>query len=259
MPGGPRPYVLIVGGLLAPPVAYRPMRRRLLERGAAHVDIAPISAVDWGRAGLAGFCALQRKVARAIARAHEASGGAPILVVGHSGGGLLARLAMADAPYRGQVGGAGAMVGCLVTLGSPHDLHRAPLSRGHEGVRLAAFLAEHEGGARRAPGTGYLTVASDTVRPRLPTDVPPRRGPIARAQHAFFRRITGPTLASGSDGIVSLSLAHLEGAEHLTLHGTYHGVVGSPWYGDAAVIDAWWPAALRAWRQASARRTASGP
>lgn len=242
--------MLIVGGLLAPPLAYRPMRRRLLARGARRVDVAAISAIDWGRAGLAGFGALQRTVARSIERTCAASDGVPIVVVGHSGGGLLARLAMADAPYRGQVGGAAANVGCLVTLGSPHGLHRAPLPRAHEGVRLASFLAEHEQGARHAPGTGYLTVASDVVRPRASTDVGRRRGPIARAQHAFFRRITGPTLSSGSDGIVSAELAHLDGAEHLTLHDTYHGVVGAPWYGDASVVDVWWPVALRAWRVA---------
>ncbi len=26
--------------------------------------------------------------------------------------------------------------------------------------------------------------------------------------------------------------------------------VGAPWYGDASVVDVWWPVALRAWRVA---------
>ena len=128
-----QPDVLIVGGLLSPPVAYRRMRRRLLDRGAASVDIAPVSVLDWGRAGLVGFGPLQAKVVRSIRRTWDRAGSRPILVVGHSGGGLLARLAMCEAPYRGRVGGAAPMVGCLVTLGSPHDLHRAPLAHSHEG------------------------------------------------------------------------------------------------------------------------------
>jgi pimeloyl-ACP methyl ester carboxylesterase len=243
------PWVLIVGGLLAPPVAYRRMRQRLLDRGAAGVDIAPVHALDWGRAAVRGFGALQGKVALAIERAYRRAAGRPILVVGHSGGGLLARLAMCEAPYRGRVGGVADRVGCLVTLGSPHDLHLAPLRGTHEGVRLAAFLARHAPGAHHAPGTGYLTVASDAVRPG--TGSSRWRGPVARTQHAFFRRVTGPTLASGSDGIVSLSLAHLPGARHLTLHEALHGVVGSPWYGDEEVIDRWWPVALDAWRDAT--------
>jgi hypothetical protein len=247
-----RPHVLIVGGLLTPPMGYRRMRRRLLDRGAARVDIAPVSVLDWAWAGLNGFGALQRKVARAIGRTRAGSG-RPIIVVGHSGGGLLARLAMSDTPYRGQVGGAASMVGCLVTLGSPHDLHRAPLERAHEGVRLAAFLARWQPGAEHQPPTGYVTVASDAVSP-LPTGRPVRRGgPLARLQGAFFRRVTGPTLASGSDGMVSLSLAHLPGARQVTLHGTYHGVLGSPWYGDADAIDQWWPHALEAWVEATTR------
>lgn len=251
--------MLVVGGLLAPPIAYHPMRRRLRARGAAHVDIAPVSVFDWARAGLTGFGALQVKVAGAIGRSFARAGGRPILVVGHSGGGLLTRLAMCDVPYRGRVGGAARMVGCLVTLGSPHDLHRAPLRGTHEGVRLAAFLARAEPGAHHAPRTAYLTVASDAVPSRPAATDALRRGPLARAQHAFFRRITGPTLAPGGDGIVSLSLAHLEGARRLTLHQALHGVVGSPWYGDEAVVDEWWPIALGAWREAVAQGDDAGP
>jgi hypothetical protein len=146
------------------------------------------------------------------------------------------------------------MVGCLVTLGSPHALHHAPLGAAHEGVRLAAFLDEHVPGAWHAPRTGYLTVAADTVSVP-PADAPPRRGPVARLRHAFFRRVTGPILGPGSDGIVSVSIAHLEGAHQLTLHEALHGVTGSPWYGDGAVIDSWWPAAVSVWRAALEARS----
>jgi hypothetical protein len=252
-PRDERPHVLLVGGLLTPPLGYRRVRRRLLDRGAATVDIAPVSVIDWARAGLVGFGPLQRKVTRAILRAH-ARGGRPILVVGHSGGGLLVRLAMSDAPYRGQVGGAAPMVGCLVTLGSPHDLHHAPIPHPHEGVRLAAFLAGRQPGAYHSPATGYVTVASDAVPAPPATRRARRRSPLGRIQDAFFRRITGPALAPGGDGIVSVALAHLEGARRLTLHDVYHGVIGSPWYGDEAVIDAWWPVAVEAWREAIRRR-----
>jgi hypothetical protein len=230
------------------------MRARLLARGAGRVDIAPVTVLDWARAGLAGFGALQSTVVRAIEATYARGDGRPILVVGHSGGGLLARLAMCDAPYRGRIGGAAPMVGCLVTLGSPHELHHAPLGAAHEGVRLAAFLDRHAPGAWHAPSTGYLTVASDMVPVPPPSASVPRRGPIARAQHAFFRRVTGPPLAPGSDGIVSLSLAHLDGARQLTLHGSLHGIVGSPWYGDDAVMDEWWPEALGVWYEALATR-----
>ena len=75
-PGAEAPHVLIVGGLLTPPLGYRRVRRRLLDRGAAGVVIAPVSALDWAWAGLTGFGALQRKVARAIGRTRAAGCGA---------------------------------------------------------------------------------------------------------------------------------------------------------------------------------------
>jgi hypothetical protein len=252
-PSDERPHVLLVGGLLTPPLGYRRVRQRLLDRGAATVDIAPVSVIDWARAGVAGFGGLQRKLTRAILRTHARSG-RPILVVGHSGGGLLARLAMSDTPYRGQVGGAAPMVGCLVTLGSPHDLQRAPIPHPHEGTRLAAFLAARQPGAYHSRVTGYVTVASDAVPAPHATRRAAHQSPLGRIQDAFFRRITGPPLAPGGDGIVSVTLAHLEGARQLTFHDVYHGVIGSPWYGDAAAIDAWWPVAVEVWREAIRRR-----
>jgi hypothetical protein len=243
--------------MVSPPIAYRRMRHRLLERGAAVVDIAPVRVFDWAWAGCRGFGPLQGKVAAAIRHTFERGGGRPIVVVGHSGGGLLARLAMCDAPYRGRVGGVAPMVGCLVTLGSPHDLHLSALAGDHEGTRLAAFLAERSPGARFAPATAYLTVASDVVPAGPGIREPPPRGSLDAMRRRFFRRVVGPPMPPGGDGIVPLALAHLEGARQLTLHEALHGVVGAPWYGDAVIVDTWWPQAVSAWRDVvSSRRDA---
>src|SRR5712691_5239542 len=98
------PTVLILGGFLTSPPLYRRMRRRLLDRGAAGVVVAPIWLPDWlliaardigpiltrsGRAVLA---------ARALADASPRSRGAPLLVVGHSAGGIIARLLTSPEP-----------------------------------------------------------------------------------------------------------------------------------------------------------------
>ncbi len=251
-----RPYVLILEGLISPPMAYRPMRGRLLERGAAGVDLAPIHVHDWIRAGITGFGALQGRTANAVRRTYDRAGGRPIMLVGHSGGGNLARLALSDTPYRGRATAVAPLVGCLVTLGTPHALHESPTTLRHQGVKLSEFLEQANPGAWFAPTTGYLTVASDAVRPRTPdaaTASPGSRGGLRRA---FFRRIVGPLLPTGSDGVVSLEWAHLAGATNLTYHDVLHGVVGGPWYGDAAIIDRWWPVALDVWRAACAARLA---
>jgi pimeloyl-ACP methyl ester carboxylesterase len=172
------------------------------------------------------------------------------MVVGHSGGGLLARLALCDAPYRGRIGGASGRVAALVSLGSPHDLHLVA-GAAHGGVHLARFLATHEPGAFHAPRTGYLTVASDRIRGvGRPHSMP------GRARAAFFETIVGPPSPDGSDGIVSVEHAHLPGARQLTFPDILHGVVGGPWYGDEVAIDRWWPIALSTWRDALQAREA---
>ena len=253
-----QPFVLIIEGLISPPIAYRPLRDRLLARGAAGVDLAPVHVYDWIRAGVTGFGALQGRAANAVRRAHEHAGGRPIMVVGHSGGGNLARLAMCDAPYRGRTTAVAPLVGCLVTLGTPHRLHESPTSLRHHGVKVSEFLEQRNPGAWFSPSTGYVTVASDAVRPRLPRSGPPRRTPLGRLDRAFFRLIVGPLLPTGSDGVVAVEWAHLAGATNLTYHDVYHGVVGGPWYGDGAIVDRWWPVAVDTWRAACAARAAVG-
>ncbi len=253
-----QPRVLILEGLISPPIAYRRMRQRLLDHGAAGVDLAPVHVHDWIRAGIRGFGALQMRAADAIEGSHERAGRRPILVVGHSGGGVLARLAMAAAPYQGRATAVSPLVGCLVTLGTPHSLHDSPTRMRHAGVQLSEFLARYEPGAWHAPTTGYVTVGSDAVRPRSGEIAAGRGRGLDRMRRASFGRIIGPLLPSGSDGVVSLDWAHLEGAANLTYHDVLHGVVGGPWYGDDEVIDRWWPVAVGAWRRALEAR-AAGP
>lgn len=239
------------------------MRDRLLARGAAGVDLAPVHVHDWVRAGATGFGAIQGRVAKAVRLASEHAGGRPIIVIGHSGGGNLARLAMSDVAYQGRPTAVAPLVGCLVTLGTPHALHESPTSLRHQGVRLSEFLERQNPGAWFAPTTGYVTVASDAVRPG-PTGVPvrartpPLLRPLRRLSRAFFLRLVGPLLPTGSDGVVSVEWAHLSGAINLTYHDVYHGVLGGPWYGDAAIVDRWWPVAVDAWRAACAARAAPG-
>jgi hypothetical protein len=48
--------------------------------------------------------------------------------------------------------------------------------------------------------------------------------------------------------------ALIPGARHLVFDDVLHGVFGGPWYGDADIIDRWWPVALEAWRGALAAR-----
>jgi hypothetical protein len=244
--------VLIVGGFLTEPVNYRRVRQRLLERGAAAVSIAPIHIPDWLAAGIVGFGPIRARTARQVREAWDRAGRSPIILVGHSGGGILGRLAMSDTPIDGRGRGVASAVGCLVTLGTPHQLARSRVRFRHRGIEAARFLDRHTPGAWHEPRTGYLTVASDFIKPA--DALPGPRWDRLRAR--AFWSIVGPIAPAGSDGIVSVNAAHLDGARQLTFPDVRHGHVGGPWYGDAEVIDRWWPVAVELWRDALAARDA---
>jgi hypothetical protein len=243
--------VLIVGGFLTEPVNYRRVRQRLLERGAGAVTIAGIHIPDWLAAGVVGFGPIRARTARHVREAWAAAGRRPIILIGHSGGGILARLAMSDTPIDGRGRGVAAAVGCLVTLGTPHELARARVRVRHRGIEAAQFLDRHTPGAWHQPRTGYLSVASSLVKPA--DAVPGNRWDRFRTR--VFWSIVGPIASAGSDGIVSVTAAHLDGARQITFEDVRHGHVGGPWYGDGEMIDRWWPVAVELWRSALAART----
>jgi hypothetical protein len=241
------PRVLIVGGFMTAPPNYFPLRRRLLARGAAGVDMAPIGPLDWLAAGAIGFGPLLAATGRAIGRSYRRAGRVPVLVVGHSGGGIVARLALAPEPYRGRHAAVAEKVGALVTLGTPHALAgmRGPLD--HAGHHAGRFLDAVSPGAHFAPRTAYLSVGSRYLRPRPVT----RLGPLDRVLALGHAALLGDTARDAvGDGMVPLSAVHLEGAEQLTFDDVSHGHVGHGWYGDASIVDRWWPLAVRLWRGA---------
>ncbi|CAN5652580.1 alpha/beta fold hydrolase [soil metagenome] len=241
----PRPHVVIIGGYLTEPLFYGPMRKRLLARGALRVTIAGLHEPDWLAAAFAGFGPALLRGARAIREArHEAPD--PLIVVGHSAGGIVARLAMSPAPLDGRHVGVADDVGCLATLGTPHSLRPHRPWWEHAGQRATRFLERTTPGAWFAPATGYVTVGSVAVPPRGQDPAPPPKQLLNRLLTSFV----GPTSSVGGDGIVTDDLARLPGARHVTLHDSLHGTFGGPWYGDGHVMDSWWPVVVEEWRAA---------
>ena len=248
-----QPSVLIVGGFATIPPNYWALRRRLLRRGAARVDIAPLWTPDWLLAGILGFGGILRRTGRAIARTYAAGGRRPIIVVGHSAGGIAARLAMSRVPFNGRVAGVADAVGCLVTLGTPHGLAGLANRYQHTGHQAAAFLDRETPGAFFAPRTAYLTVGSRLVDAAFP-------GLAGRLASEFFSIAVGEETNALGDGIVPFSAMHLDGAEQLTFDDVRHGMIGAPWYGDDAILDRWWPVAIRLWQETlESRRAAEAP
>ncbi len=257
MTDGERPHVLIVGGFLTSPPLYWSMRDALLARDVASVSIAPVWTPDWFLAGWVGLGPLMRRTGKAVVRAHRLAGGRPLLVVGHSAGGVLARLAMSPEPYRGRRAGVAEAYGALVTLGTPHHPVEPRGRQNRAGYDATSYLDRTIPGAWFAPRTGYLSVGSRYAEGGRREDRDGRRRRTGR----LYAMIGGEEARIGwGDGLIPEAVVHLEGARQLTLEGVIHGQsMGARWYGSEPAIDGWWAAALEVWRGAVAAREMSAP
>lgn len=256
-PADLRPTILVLGGFITSAPWYRPFAAALRARGAAGVIVAPIWIPDWILASVRGLGPLTTRAGRALLRASAASAaspasrGAPVLVIGHSAGGMLARLLTSAVPFEGRRLNGSSRIGAIVTLGTPHVT-----GGGRWGGRIARAAARFADlnvpGACFAPTTGYVSVASQATAAREQAQ---------NGTERFVRRLYDGVLpqpgldpATG-DGLVPTAAALLDGARQLVLDDAVHGPgTRVPWYGAEAQLDRWWPLALEAWRAALAAR-----
>lgn len=247
--------MLVLGGFLTAPPMYGRFAERLRDRGAAAVVVAQMWTPDWLLAATRGPVAIATRSGRALLEAGrlsaELSEGAPVLVVGHSAGGLIARILTAPEPVGGRKFAAAGRIGAIATLGTPHSL---AAGRGI-GKQLRASISEIADAA--APGTlhsprvGYVSVGSRAIR----SD--PLGNGRERVADLLYRSVIGRAAVPGTegDGLVPLAAAMLPGSREVTLDGAIHGPsAGGPWYGTDGPMDEWWPVALGAWREALAVR-----
>jgi hypothetical protein len=254
------PVVLFAGGFLTRPGWYDSLVAALRERGAADVVVAPVYPPDWILAAVRGLGPITTRVGRALLEAGErsvaspGSRGAPVLYVGHSGGGVVGRLLTSPVPFEGRRLNASGRIGALVTLGTPHlvgDDARWGSRVAEAGVR---FANRHVPGAFFAPTTAYLAVGS-----RFVAGHPEAEDGRARFMWRLYEDVhpSPDELPVFGDGLVPVASALLPGARHLVLDDAVHGPgVHAPWYGQDAQLDAWWPVALEAWRDALRARRA---
>ena len=245
-----RPTVLILGGFLTAPPLYSAFVRRLKARGAAGVVVAPTWTPDWLLSSTKGPWAIATRSGRALlaagSLAAEVSDGAPVLVVGHSAGGLIARILTSPEPLPGKRFGAARRIGTIVSLGTPH------LLAGGVGIgrflnrTLAAVAEQAAPGACHSPSIGYVSVASRAIRGD------PLGTGRERVAHLLYRSVLGKAAVPGmeGDGLVPVASTRLEGWRHIVVDGAVHGPIGrADWYGADSPMDLWWPEALAAWHE----------
>jgi hypothetical protein len=250
------PTVLVIGGFLSSPPVYGPFRERLLERGVRHVEIAQIWTPDWILSVRRGGGPIATRAARSLLKAVEVADGVPLLIVGHSSGGVAARVLTATEPYEGRRFAGARRVGAIVSLGSPHiNAMEADPAR-WKGSGTATFANQHVPGAFWAPRVGYLSVASRWLAGR---DDPEQDGREKTARR-FYEQVLSPPYPPviEGDGLIPVEAALLPGARHIVLDDVAHAPgARHRWYGSQDVIDEWWPAALATWQDALIARAAA--
>lgn len=221
---------MVLGGFLSRPGLYDQLRRTIegLSHGATWA--VPVSPMEWaGAVTAAGWLRILRKLHRTVKIAVDANDGRRVTLVGHSAGGVMARLYLSPEPFKGETFNGLTRVSQLITLGSPHKNVRGALMR--------RWVDRTLPGAYFAPDVVYQSVAGSLIKGD-------RRGSAKeKAAYVVYRHLAGSGGVWG-DGLVPVPCAHLDGAEQRTLPDVGHAPVGSgDWYGTPKVVRHWWSSA----------------
>ncbi len=234
MTGNASQPIVILGGFLSPGTVYAGMRQALAAHSGQPVSVVDTQVYDWlPSVSLAGWALLLMKLDRTVRRAAQDSATGKVTLVGHSAGGVLARIFLSPEPFLGRRYAGLERVVHLITLGSPHH-NQGGLRRGG---RMSRWADRHYPGAAFSPPVTYTSVAGKLSRGD-PNGLP-------RAQWAgrVYREICGDGEAWG-DGLVPVPSALLSGSGQIVLDGVSHySIFGARWYGSPEVLPLWWDSA----------------
>lgn len=177
----------------------------------------------------------------------------PIIIIGHSAGGWLARGIIANEVWNtdsfkkinaiatsNNIPNPKVIFG-LITLGTPHFPPRILTADMTHGA--LAYINDNFPGAYFQK-IAYVTIGSSAIYGN--SSAP--KGIEKFAAQSYFK-VTGNIENNGNevgDGLVPLSSAHLNGALQITLNNAWHSInaPNNMWYGNPDIIDIWLPKAI---------------
>ena len=227
-----------------------------LRRRNIDAEVVPITRSDWLKlAGgifkrefwsydckpdsLYGF--YYEKVTSKVLEVHERTG-KPVMLIGHSAGGWLARGVLGEGKCWGEridLASSDVVIG-LCTLGTPHT---HPVERSFDVTRgcLRYINGMFPGSFLSKENICYASVAGTAIEgdPTADWNSPPSLA------HQSYKQVVGVSTDTQyiGDAVVPLVSAHLDGALQITLDGVFHSITAPElsWYGGERVIDMWLP------------------
>jgi pimeloyl-ACP methyl ester carboxylesterase len=225
--------IVIVGGYGSLWPIYLKMARYLEDISGLPAVGTPLAPWHWWAANREQDATnILRQLEDTVAWARRRLQADRFILVGHSAGGVVARLYLHEGPVWGHVYAGVEHVTAVITLGSPHC--------GDKGADTGWFLTDKANqlvlGAFYHRRVCYRTVAGRYIQGRRWGRYRERR---AFRNYRFFAERGNVW----GDGTVPLSSAGLEGAEPVVLEGVGHSrKTRREWYGGSKdIIHRWWP------------------
>src|ERR687893_1102488 len=117
--------IVVVGRHRSWPTEYLGLTRILAELSGSRVSVVPITPLDWVLGRIRGYGQLVFEVASAVDKALLENGSDKVVLVGHSTGGILARVYVGgDPPYGGGRPPGHRRVSPFIFLGTPPNAPR---------------------------------------------------------------------------------------------------------------------------------------
>ena len=223
----PSQPVVILGGFLITDEAYQPLVDWLRVERGIDASVVHASRTDWLLTSWdLGWRRLLQRTEALVLKVLRDSGSDQVTLIGHSSGGVMLRLYLADHGLEGASLNGQRHCDRLISLGSPHQAVRA--------TPLRAMVG------RLLPGCACSNVDYVSVAGRLDLASPMATNFARRSAARSYRQIAGAGDVSG-DGLVPVSSALLSGSRPIELTETAHGgFFGSTWYGSIERIEQWW-------------------